>query len=120
VLLCLLAEEEGLSAHSSILNLSPATGKRYIWYHHQLKPMGLPIDLQCHACGCLRLTRITFKNEAIHILCTNKVCKKSSDILKGKWLLAPTKNMKTDSGWGTQNIWGPVTPGMAVGMQADI
>jgi hypothetical protein len=103
VLPSLLAEEEGLGAHTSVLNLSPSAGKRYSWYHHEVKPMGVSIALQCGKCGRLRSSVVAFNDDAIRVSCAEARCDHVIDIPRSLWRFQKKKGPL--SGWGVQDLW---------------
>lgn len=100
----IIEEEEGLGAHTSVLTLSPSSGKRYSWYHQQIKPMGLNIALQCTKCGRLRSSNIVMHDEFIRVSCLSDLCNHSFDIPRSVWRLSKRK-IKGKSGWGVEEFW---------------
>jgi hypothetical protein len=102
----LLCEEEGLGAHSGVFNFSSALGEQYAWYHHQIRPMGVTIDLQCQKCGALRSAQVKFRpTGGMLITCSSEGCSMMRVIPESEWKVHPPKSEHI-SGWGVKVLWG--------------
>jgi hypothetical protein len=95
----LLPEEESLGAHSEVFNFSSTLGELYAWYHHQIRPMGVTIDLQCQQCGILRSAQVAYEPSTVTITCSRRGCKMVRMIPQSEWKVP---KMKNDSGWGVK------------------
>jgi acetone carboxylase gamma subunit len=104
VLPALLREEEGLGAHTSVLNLSAQVGERYTWSHPDIKPMGVALDLQCQQCGRLRSLDVSRGDENITVVCAHPECGHSFNIPSSRWKFKRAKNMH-QAEWGVQKLW---------------
>jgi hypothetical protein len=104
ILPALLREEEALGAHTSVFNLSASVGQRYTWYHPQVKPMGVALDLQCETCGRLRSLEVAYDDESVTVSCAHPQCKSTFNIPPSQWRV---KRMKTShrAEWGCETLW---------------
>ena len=102
----ILSEEEALGAHSTLIHFTPQIATEWAWYHHQSRPQGLSIGVQCPSCGCLRSLVVRYNPNETIVLCTNKSCRSTAKTIpRTEWKYNCEKGMSIGSGWAYRTLW---------------
>ena len=99
-----LNEEEALRAHSNVFHFTThcVVELEHAWYHGQLRPLGVPLALQCRFCGRLHTLKTRYKKDCAIISCTDKSCGKDVSVIEYKGGYRLERPKSGESGWATR------------------
>jgi hypothetical protein len=103
----LLNEEESLGPHTNIFHMTYQVATEHVWYHNQIRPLGIPLPLQCPHCGNLCSLSVKYYPHRVDVNCKQKTCRRIvRTIPRDEWKYNSDKPMSMGSGWCFKEHWG--------------